>query len=260
MWTIPATSERRRLMDEGRATSTARRRNGSSAPPDGPLAVSPMTARRGTLEALAAVGAVYLAHGRPRAVNRCACPPLRSGPLGDCPCPTVREALCGPAGRLARSSTPEVQHRGAAPMSRSTDTADATARTGPSTWTPNPRRTSTRRPAHRTHVDRPPHRAGAADHSRRSRIRHIEIDGMEIGQRHRESSDRRSTEQTKGNRETGHGRRSRSPTKIKTTSKSMKGNCGQERAVTACDRTPSPDHSLITPRNTPAPTKKPRIP
>ena len=71
--------------------------------------------------------------------------------------------------------------------------------------------TSTRRPADRTHVDRPPHRSGAPDHSRRSGIRHIEIDG---GDRSRPQGIQRpeihGTDQ--GQPETSHGWRSRSPT------------------------------------------------
>ena len=51
--------------------------------------------------ALASLGGVYLAHGQPRLSNRCAAPPLRCGPAGDC-----RGRPCGKPLRASRKASP----------------------------------------------------------------------------------------------------------------------------------------------------------
>ena len=74
-------------------------------------------------KALAALGSVYLAHGRPRLSSRCAAPPLRYGPAGDC-----RGRPCGKPLRASRKAGPAFNRSksgatGAAPLSRRTDPA-----------------------------------------------------------------------------------------------------------------------------------------
>ena len=67
--------------------------------------------------------------GRPRLSTRCAGPPLRSGPRGDCrarPC----EKLLRASRKAGRLSTPGSAAWRAAPLSRSTDTADSTHEPG----------------------------------------------------------------------------------------------------------------------------------
>jgi len=50
---------------------------------------------------LASLGGVYLAHGLPRPSSRCAAPPLRCGPVGDC-----RGRPCGKTLRASRKAGP----------------------------------------------------------------------------------------------------------------------------------------------------------
>ena len=67
--------------------------------------------------------ATYLPHGRQRLSSRCAAPPLRSGPVGDC-----RRRPCGKPLRASRKAGPrstgaKAGLRRAAPLSRRTDPA-----------------------------------------------------------------------------------------------------------------------------------------
>ena len=70
------------------------------------------------MKALAALGTSTSRTLNHRPSTRCAAPPLRSGPSGDCLWPSVRETLAGQPEGWPAFDCPEVRRRGAAPLSR----------------------------------------------------------------------------------------------------------------------------------------------